>query len=61
MKYPFHTESKPVVDLEAKTLLKIIQSNGAITNQASEATIKRILARRINRSNYEEKVKVRRD
>jgi len=60
MKYPFHTESMPVVGQEARTLLKAIESNGVITNAASQATVNRILARRQAYHYHGEKIKIRR-
>jgi len=55
MKYPFHTESKPVVGQEAKKLLTAIETNGTVTTPAAEITIKRILARRALKPPHESK------
>jgi len=55
MKYPFHTESKPVVGQEAKKLLTAIETNDAVTTPAAEITIKRILARRALKPPHESK------
>jgi molybdenum-dependent DNA-binding transcriptional regulator ModE len=61
MKYPFHTESMPVVGQEAQMLLKAIESNGVITNAASQATVNRILARRQAHRSDDKKIKIRRN
>ena len=61
MKYPFHTESMPVVGQEAQRLLQAIDSNRVITNAASQATVNRILARRQAHHSDGKKVKIRRD
>ena len=61
MKYPFHTESMPVVGQEARTLLKAIESNDVITNAASQATVNRILARRQTEHYHSDKIQIRRD
>ncbi|RKZ81955.1 MAG: hypothetical protein DRR19_21445 [Candidatus Parabeggiatoa sp. nov. 1] len=61
MKYPFHTESMPVVGQEAQMLLKAIESNSVITNAASQATVNRILARRQAFRSHGNKVKIQRD
>ena len=58
MRYPFHTESKQVVGQEARTLLRVIESNGMVTNTASQATVTRILARRQAYRFHSEKVKI---
>ena len=42
----------PVVGQEARTLLKTIESNGVITNTASQATVNRILAQRHSKKHY---------
>lgn len=49
MKYPFHTESKPVVGREAEKLVRAIKSGGYIANQAAIITAKRIVERRKRR------------
>jgi hypothetical protein len=46
MKYPFHTQSKPVVGEEAKKLIEAIESGQAVTNERALALAKRIAARR---------------
>jgi len=61
MKYPFHTESMPVVGQEARTLLKTIESNGVMTNTASQATVNRILAQRQSKRYHGEEIKIRRN
>lgn len=52
MKYPFHTESKPVVGQEAKQLLTALKTDSAMTTPAAEAMRKRILARRTAKQSY---------
>jgi hypothetical protein len=46
MKYPLHTQSKPVSGLAAKKLLEAIDSGGAVVNDRMLALAKRIAARR---------------
>jgi hypothetical protein len=46
MKYPLHTQSKPVSGLAAKRLLEAIDSGGAIVNDRMLALARRIAARR---------------
>jgi hypothetical protein len=46
MKYPLHTQSKPVSGLAAKKLLEEIDSGGAIVNDRMIALAKRIAAHR---------------
>ncbi|WP_271254865.1 hypothetical protein [Pseudanabaena sp. Chao 1811] len=46
MKYPLHTQSKPVSGLAAKKLLEEIDAGGAIVNDQMLALAKRIAARR---------------
>lgn len=46
MKYPDHTESKPVTGAQAERVLNAINSGTTITNDRYEATIDRILAAR---------------
>jgi hypothetical protein len=46
MKYPFHTESKPVVGEEAKKLIEAIEAGQAVTNERALALAKRIADRR---------------
>ncbi len=55
MKYPFHTESKPVVGQEAKQLLTALKTDSAMTTPAAEAMRKRILARRTAKPSYGQK------
>ena len=61
MKYPFHTESMPVVGQEAQRLLQAIDSNRVITNAASQATVNRILVRRQAHRSNDKTVSIRRD
>ena len=46
MKYPLHTQSKPVSGLAAKKLLEAIDAGGAVVNDRMIALAKRIAARR---------------
>jgi hypothetical protein len=46
MKYPLHTQSKPVSGLAAKRLLEAIDAGGAVVNDRMIALAKRIAARR---------------
>lgn len=46
MKYPLHTQSKPVSGTAAKKLLEAIDAGGAIVNDRMIALAKRIAARR---------------
>lgn len=46
MKYPLHTQSKPVSGLAAKKLLEAIDAGGAIVNDQMLALAKRIATRR---------------
>lgn len=46
MKYPFHTESKPVVGEEAKKLIEAINAGQSVTNERALALAKRIADRR---------------
>lgn len=46
MKYPFHTESMPVVGAEAIRLLSAVEHNDYVTNDIALATAKRIAERR---------------
>jgi hypothetical protein len=46
MKYPLHTQSKPVVGEAAKKLLKAIDAGGAVVNDQMLALAKRLAARR---------------
>jgi hypothetical protein len=46
MKYPFHTESKPVVGEAARKLIEAIESGQAVTNERALALAKRIADRR---------------
>lgn len=46
MKYPFHTQSQPVVGEAAKKLIEAIESGRSITNQRAVNLAKRIAARR---------------
>jgi hypothetical protein len=46
MKYPLHTQSKPVSGSAAKKLLAAIDSGGAVVNDRMLALAKRIASRR---------------
>ncbi|NJN38971.1 MAG: hypothetical protein HC790_10005 [Acaryochloridaceae cyanobacterium CSU_3_4] len=46
MKYPFHTQSMPVVGYEAQRLVSAIDQGGYVTNDIAIATAKRIAERR---------------
>ena len=46
MKYPFHTQSKPVVGEEARKLIEAIESGQSVTNERALALAKRIADRR---------------
>jgi hypothetical protein len=46
MKYPLNTTSKPVVGAQAKKLLKAVKEGKSLTNDAAQATIRRLIARR---------------
>jgi hypothetical protein len=46
MKYPIHTQSKPVVGEAAKRLIEAIEAGQAITNERALALAKRIADRR---------------
>jgi hypothetical protein len=46
MKYPFHTQSKPVVGEEARKLIEAIEAGQAVTNERALALAKRIADRR---------------
>jgi hypothetical protein len=46
MKYPLHTQSKPVSGIAAKKLLAAIDAGGSIVNDRMLALAKRIAARR---------------
>jgi hypothetical protein len=46
MKYPFHTESKPVVGEEARKLIEAIEAGESVTNERALALAKRIADRR---------------
>ncbi len=46
VKYPFHTQSMPVVGNEAQKLLSAIEQDLYVTNDAAMATAKRIIERR---------------
>ncbi len=46
MKYPLHTQSKPVAGIAAKQLLEAIDAGGSIINDRILALAKRIAARR---------------
>ncbi|HEY9907712.1 MAG TPA: hypothetical protein V6D18_08880 [Thermosynechococcaceae cyanobacterium] len=45
MKYPFHTQSKPVVGEAAKKLIEAIDEGKAVTNERALALAKRIADR----------------
>lgn len=46
MKYPLHTQSKPVSGEAAKKLLEAIDGGGAVVNEQVLALAKRLAARR---------------
>jgi hypothetical protein len=46
MKYPFHTQSMPVVGYEAQRLISAIEHDDYVTNDAAQATVQRIAERR---------------
>lgn len=46
MKYPLHTQSKPVSGVAAKKLLEAIDAGGVVVNDRMLAFAKRIAARR---------------
>ncbi len=46
MKYPIHTESKPVVGEAARRLIEAIESGQAVTNERALTLAKRIAERR---------------
>nr|WP_238718374.1 hypothetical protein [Petrachloros mirabilis] len=46
MKYPFHTQSMPVVGCEAQKLISAIEKDDYVTNDAAMATVQRIAERR---------------
>jgi hypothetical protein len=46
MKYPLHTQSMPVVGDEAQRLIRAIESDSYVTNEAAMATAQRIAERR---------------
>jgi len=46
MKYPLHTQSKPVSGLAAKKLLEAIDAGGSVVNDRLLALAKRIVAHR---------------
>lgn len=46
MKYPFHTQSMPVVGYEAQKLINAIEHDSYVTNDAAMATVQRIAERR---------------
>lgn len=46
MKYPFHTQSKPVVGEAARKLIEAIEAGQSITNERALALAKRIADRR---------------
>jgi hypothetical protein len=46
MKYPFHTESTPVVGEAARKLIEAIEAGQAVTNERALALAKRIADRR---------------
>ncbi|MGG6265052.1 hypothetical protein ACQ4M3_41005 [Leptolyngbya sp. AN03gr2] len=46
MKYPLHTQSKPVIGEAAKKLIDAIESGQAVTNDRALNLAKRITARR---------------
>lgn len=52
MKYPLHTESKPVSGDTAKKLLEAIDSDTAVANDRILALAKRLAARRRQAKNH---------
>ena len=46
MKYPFHTQSKPVVGEEARKLIEAIETGQSVTNDRALALANRIADRR---------------
>jgi hypothetical protein len=50
MKYPLHTESKPVVGEAAKRLIEAIETGQAVTNERALALAKRIAERRLRKA-----------
>jgi hypothetical protein len=46
MKYPFHTQSKPVVGEEARKLIEAIETGQSVTNERALALAKSIADRR---------------
>ncbi len=46
MKYPLHTQSKPISGIAARKLLEAIDAGGAVVNDQMLALTKRIAARR---------------
>lgn len=46
MKYPFHTQSMPVVGYEAQKLISAIEHDSYVANEAAMATVQRIAERR---------------
>jgi hypothetical protein len=50
MKYPIHTESKPVVGEAARRLIEAIESGQAVTNECALALAKRIAERRLRKA-----------
>ncbi|NJM45126.1 MAG: hypothetical protein HC860_02370 [Alkalinema sp. RU_4_3] len=50
MKYPIHTESKPVVGESARRLIEAIETGQAVTNERALALAKRIAERRLRKA-----------
>lgn len=50
MKYPLHTVSKPVSGSEAEKLAKAIQTGGHLANEIALTLMKKIAARRRQKS-----------
>lgn len=50
MKYPLHTQSKPVIGEAAKKLIDAIETGQAVTNERALDLAKRIAARRLRQS-----------
>jgi hypothetical protein len=50
MKYPLHTQSKPVVGEAARRLLEAIETGQAVTNDRALALAKRIAERRLRKA-----------
>jgi hypothetical protein len=53
MKFPFQTQSKPVVGIDAQRLSTAISSGKSVTNGAARATFNRIVKNRARRDDRE--------